>query len=169
MKIRKLVFIAIMISISVVLSIVETLISGLIFIVPGVKLGLANVITLIILVTLGEKEAFLVVITRIMIVALTYSGFFTPSFWISLSGGMLAILAMILIKKTKLSIYSISVFGSLMHMVGQIIAAMVVSNTETLIYLLPYMIALSIPTGIITAFLANKIVSQFIEKISSFS
>jgi len=169
LKIRKLVFIAIMISISVVLSIVETLISGLIFIVPGVKLGLANVITLIILVTLGEKEAFLVVITRIMIVALTYSGFFTPSFWISLSGGMLAILAMILIKKTKLSIYSISVFGSLMHMVGQIIAAMVVSNTETLIYLLPYMIALSIPTGIITAFLANKIVSQFIEKISSFS
>ena len=169
MKIRKLVFIAIMISISVVLSIVETLISGLIFIVPGVKLGLANVITLIILVTLGEKEAFLVVITRIMIVALTYSGFFTPSFWISLSGGMLAILAMILIKKTKLSIYSISVFGSLMHMVGQIVAAMVVSNTETLIYLLPYMIALSIPTGIITAFLANKIVYQFREKISSFS
>ncbi|MDY0023676.1 MAG: Gx transporter family protein [Candidatus Izemoplasmatales bacterium] len=169
MKIRKLVFIAIMISISVVLSIVETLISGLIFIVPGVKLGLANVITLIILVTLGEKEAFLVVITRIMIVALTYSGFFTPSFWISLSGGMLAILAMILIKKTKLSIYSISVFGSLMHMVGQIVAAMVVSNTETLIYLLPYMIALSIPTGIITAFLANKIVNQFKEKISSYS
>jgi heptaprenyl diphosphate synthase len=148
---------------------VETLISGLIFIVPGVKLGLANVITLIILVTLGEKEAFLVVITRIMIVALTYSGFFTPSFWISLSGGMLAILAMILIKKTKLSIYSISVFGSLMHMVGQIVAAMVVSNTETLIYLLPYMIALSIPTGIITAFLANKIVNQFKEKISSYS
>ena len=147
----------------------ETLISGLIFIVPGVKLGLANVITLIILVTLGEKEAFLVVITRIMIVALTYSGFFTPSFWISLSGGMLAILAMILIKKTKLSIYSISVFGSLMHMVGQIVAAMVVSNTETLIYLLPYMIALSIPTGIITAFLANKIVNQFKEKISSYS
>jgi len=169
LKIRKLVFIAIMISISVVLSIVETLISGLIFIVPGVKLGLANVITLIILVTLGEKEAFLVVITRIMIVALTYSGFFTPSFWISLSGGMLAILAMILIKKTKLSIYSISVFGSLMHMVGQIVAAMVVSNTETLIYLLPYMIALSIPTGIITAFLANKIVNQFKEKISSYS
>ena len=169
MKIRKLVFIAIMISISVVLSIVETLISGLIFIVPGVKLGLANVITLIILVTLGEKEAFLVVITRIMIVALTYSGFFTRSFWISLSGGMLAILAMILIKKTKLSIYSISVFGSLMHMVGQIVAAMVVSNTETLIYLLPYMIALSIPTGIITAFLANKIVNQFKEKISSYS
>ncbi len=169
MKIRKLVFIAIMISISVVLSIVETAISGIIFIVPGVKLGLANVVTLIILMTHGEKEAFLVVFTRILIVALTYSGLFSNSFWISISGGMLAIIAMILIKKTKLSLYSISVFGSLMHMVGQITAAIVVSNTETLIYLLPYMIALSVPTGIITAYLANKVIVGFKDRINTFN
>jgi len=169
LKIRKLVFIAIMISISVVLSIVETAISGMIFIVPGVKLGLANVVTLIILMTHGEKEAFLVVFTRILIVALTYSGLFSNSFWISISGGMLAIIAMILIKKTKLSLYSISVFGSLMHMVGQITAAIVVSNTETLIYLLPYMIALSVPTGIITAYLANKVIVGFKDRINTFN
>ncbi len=169
MKIRKLVFIAIMISISVVLSIIETAISGMIFIVPGVKLGLANVVTLIILMTLGEREAFLVVITRILIVALTYSGLFSNSFWISITGGMLAILAMILIKKTKLSLYSISVFGSLMHMVGQITAAIIVSNTETLIYLLPYMIALSVPTGLITAYLANKVIVSFKDRIRSFN
>ncbi len=169
MKIRKLVFIAIMISISVVLSIIETAISGMIFIVPGVKLGLANVVTLIILMTLGEREAFLVVFTRILIVALTYSGLFSNSFWISITGGMLAILAMILIKKTKLSLYSISVFGSLMHMVGQITAAIIVSNTETLIYLLPYMIALSIPTGLITAYLANKVIVSFKDRIRSFN
>ncbi|PKK94568.1 MAG: heptaprenyl diphosphate synthase [Tenericutes bacterium HGW-Tenericutes-5] len=169
MKIRKLVFIAIMISISVVLSIIETAISGMIFIVPGVKLGLANVVTLIILMTLGEREAFLVVFTRILIVALTYSGLFSNSFWISITGGMLAILAMILIKKTKLSLYSISVFGSLMHMVGQITAAIIVSNTETLIYLLPYMIALSVPTGLITAYLANKVIVSFKDRIRSFN
>jgi heptaprenyl diphosphate synthase len=158
-----------MISISVVLSIIETAISGMIFIVPGVKLGLANVVTLIILMTLGEREAFLVVFTRILIVALTYSGLFSNSFWISITGGMLAILAMILIKKTKLSLYSISVFGSLMHMVGQITAAIIVSNTETLIYLLPYMIALSIPTGLITAYLANKVIVSFKDRIRSFN
>ncbi len=168
MKIRKLVFISIMISISVVLSIIESTISGLIFLVPGVKLGLANVITLIILMTLGEKDAFIVVMIRLLIVALTYSGLFSNSFWISLSGGLLAIVAMILIKKTKLSIFSISVFGSLMHMVGQIAAAIVVSNTQTLIYILPYMIALSVPTGIITAFLAKKVMSNFKETIMSF-
>jgi heptaprenyl diphosphate synthase len=82
---------------------------------------------------------------------------------------MLAILAMILIKKTKLSLYSISVFGSLMHMVGQITAAIIVSNTETLIYLLPYMIALSVPTGLITAYLANKVIVSFKDRIRSFN
>ncbi|MGD9762024.1 MAG: Gx transporter family protein [Candidatus Izemoplasmatales bacterium] len=169
MKTRKLIFIAIMISISVVLSIVETTISGMIFLVPGVKLGLANVITLIILMTLGEKSAFLVVFTRILIVALTFSGLFSNSFWISITGGTLAILAMILIKKTKLSIYSISVFGSLMHMVGQITAAIIVSNTETLIYLLPYMIALSVPTGLITAYLAKKVIGNFADTIKTFN
>lgn len=168
MKTRKLIFIAIMISISVVLSIVETAISGMIFLVPGVKLGLANVITLIVLMTLGEKDAFSVVFIRILIVALTYSGLFSNSFWISISGGMLAILGMILIKKTKLSIFSISVFGSLLHMVGQIAAAIVVSNTETLIYLLPYMIALSVPTGLITAYLARRIITNFSDTIKNF-
>jgi heptaprenyl diphosphate synthase len=167
-KIRKLVFISIMISISVVLSIIESAISGLIFIVPGVKLGLANVITLIILMTMGQKEAFLVVMVRILIVALTYSGLFSNSFWISLTGGLFAIVAMILIKKTKLTVYSVSVFGSLMHMVGQILAAIVVSNTQTLIYLLPYMIALSVPTGIVTAYLAKKVMVNFKDTIISF-
>jgi heptaprenyl diphosphate synthase len=158
-----------MISISVVLSIVESAISGLIFLVPGVKLGLANVITLIILMTMSEKDAFLVVFVRILIVALTYSGLFSNSFWISLSGGMLAIVSMILIRKTKLSVFSVSVFGSLMHMVGQIAAAIVVSNTETLIYLLPYMIALSVPTGLITGYLAKRVIRNFSETIKNFS
>jgi len=170
LKVRKLVFISnTMISISVVLSIVETAISGMVFLVPGVKLGLANVISLIILMTLGEKDAFLVVFVRILIVGLTFSGLFSNSFWISISGGMLAIVAMILIKKTKLSIYSISVFGSLMHMVGQIAAAIVVSNTQTLIYILPYMMALSVPTGLITAYLAKRVIDNFSETIKTYN
>ncbi|MFO7969313.1 MAG: Gx transporter family protein, partial [Candidatus Izemoplasmatales bacterium] len=91
MKIRKLVFLAIMVAISVVLSIVESMISAAF--IPGVKLGLANVITLIILMTFSDKDAFTVVLARLLIVALTYSGLFSNSFWISLSGGMFAIVA----------------------------------------------------------------------------
>jgi hypothetical protein len=74
MKIRKMIFLGIMISISIVVSIVEAQISTVLFIIPGVKLGLANIVTLIILYIYGKKDAFLVLILRILIVALIYSG-----------------------------------------------------------------------------------------------
>ncbi|MFW5888939.1 MAG: Gx transporter family protein [Bacillota bacterium] len=166
MKIRKLVFLAIMIAISVVLSIVESMISAIF--IPGVKLGLANVITLIILMTFSNKDAFTVVLARLLIVALTYSGLFSNSFWISLSGGMFAITAMIIIKKFNFSIYGISVFGSTMHMVGQVLAAIVLTD-PALSVILPYLVILSVPTGIITAYLANRVIISLKEKFLSFS
>lgn len=155
-----------MIALAVVLSIVESLLSG--FIIPGVKLGLANVITLIVLMTFTDKDAFTVVFIRLLIVALTYSGLFSNSFWISMTGGMFAIISMIFIKKFKFSIYGISVFGSTMHMVGQISAAMILAD-PTLVVILPYLVMLSIPTGILTAFLAAKVIGSLKEKFVYFA
>jgi heptaprenyl diphosphate synthase len=165
-KTRKIVFLAIMISISVVLSIVESLIS--VIFIPGVKLGLANVITLIILMTFSDKDAFTVVIARLLIVALTYSGLFSNSFWISLSGGLFAITSMILIKKFNFSIYGISVLGSTMHMVGQVLAAMTLAD-PALAVILPYLVMLAVPTGLLTAFLSSKIILSLEEKFTFFA
>jgi heptaprenyl diphosphate synthase len=155
-----------MIALAVVLSIVESLIS--VIFIPGVKLGLANVITLIILMTFSDKDAFTVVFIRLIIVALTYSGLFSNSFWISMTGGMFAIIAMILIKKFNFSIYGISVFGSTMHMVGQVIAAMILAD-PTLAVILPYLVILSVPTGILTAFLASRVIESLKEKFIYFA
>lgn len=166
MKTRKLVFLSVMIALAVVLSIVESLIS--VIFIPGVKLGLANVITLIILMTFSDKDAFTVVFIRLIIVALTYSGLFSNSFWISMTGGMFAIIAMILIKKFNFSIYGISVFGSTMHMVGQVIAAMILAD-PTLAVILPYLVILSVPTGILTAFLASRVIESLKEKFIYFA
>ena len=166
MKTRKLVFLAIMIAISVVLSIVESMIS--VIFIPGVKLGLANVITLIILLTFSEKDAFIVVLARLLIVALTYSGLFSNSFWISLSGGMLAILSMILIKKFNFSIYGISVLGSTMHMVGQVLAAMTLAD-PALAVILPYLVMLAVPTGLLTAYLAKRIIYSLEDQFEYFA
>jgi heptaprenyl diphosphate synthase len=165
-KTRKIVFLAIMISISVVLSIVESLIS--VIFIPGVKLGLANVITLIILMTFSDKDAFTVVMARLLIVALTYSGLFSNSFWISLSGGLFAITSMILIKKFNFSIYGISVLGSTMHMVGQVLAAMTLAD-PALAVILPYLVMLAVPTGLLTAFLSSKIIFSLEEKFIFFA
>ncbi|MDD4183947.1 MAG: Gx transporter family protein [Candidatus Izemoplasmatales bacterium] len=160
MKLRKLVFLAIMVAASVVLSIVESLVSVALFIIPGVKLGLANIITLVILYVYSEKDAAIVVFIRIMLVGLVYSGLFQPTFWMSLSGGVFAFLAMVFVKRlTKLSLISVSVAGSLLHMVGQILMAMIVLNTETLIFYLPYMMLIAIPTGIFTGIVAKKLIT----------
>ncbi|NLZ61876.1 MAG: Gx transporter family protein [Acholeplasmataceae bacterium] len=162
MKLRKLVFLAIMAAASVVLSIVESLISVALFIIPGVKLGLANIITLVILYVYSEKDAAIVVLIRIMLVGLVYSGLFQPTFWMSLSGGVLAFIAMVVFKRlTKLTLISVSVAGSLFHMVGQILMAMVVLNTETLIFYLPYMMLIAIPTGIFTGIIAKRMIFIF--------
>ncbi len=155
-----------MIAISVVLSIVESMIS--VIFIPGVKLGLANVITLIILLTFSEKDAFIVVLARLLIVALTYSGLFSNSFWISLSGGMLAILSMILIKKFNFSIYGISVLGSTMHMVGQVLAAMTLAD-PALAVILPYLVMLAVPTGLLTAYLAKRIIYSLEDQFEYFA
>ncbi len=164
MNTKKLVFLSLMVSIAIVLSIVESAISAFFFIIPGVKLGLANIVTLVVLYLYGRKEAYLVLFVRVILVGLLYSGLFSNTFWISLSGGIIAVTTMIILSKTKLSIYSVSVSGSLMHMVGQILAAIVLLSTETLLYYLPVMIMLSVPTGIITAYLAKKVIVIIKEK-----
>lgn len=165
MNTRKVVFLSLMISVSIVLSIVESSVSLLIFAFPGFKLGLANIATMVVVFTLGRKEGALVAIARILLVGLIYSGLFTPSFWISISGGLLALTVLLVLKGTKLSLMTISILSALMHMVGQIIAAMIVVNTSSLIYLLPIMILISIPTGLITGYLALRIIKSFKTKI----
>jgi heptaprenyl diphosphate synthase len=162
---RKLTSLSLMVSIAIVLSIIESSISAFFFIIPGVKLGLANIVTLVVLYLYGRKEAFIVMMVRILLVGLIYSGLFSTSFWISLSGGIIAITTMVALSKTNLSIYSISVAGALMHMVGQIFAAIILLSTQTLLYYLPIMIMLSVPTGIITAYLSKKIINNLSGKI----
>ncbi len=169
MKIRKLVFLAIMVSASVVLSIVESLISATLFIIPGVKLGLANIVTLVLFYIYSDRDAFVVVIIRIFLVGLIYSGLFQPTFWMSLSGGVLAFATMMILKRIPgLSIMSVSVGGALMHMVGQIIMAIIVLNTETLIYYLPYMMLISVPTGIFTGIVSKRMITIFHTQLTKY-
>lgn len=157
MKTRKIVFLAIMLAISIVLSIVESMIPlG----IPGVKIGLANVITLIILYTYGKKEAFLLVILRVCLVGMLRSTL--PTFMMSLSGGLLAFMAMLMLKELKkFSIVSVSILGSIGHSVGQIIMAILILNTEGIIFYLPVILLISVPTGILTGIISDRFLKVF--------
>jgi heptaprenyl diphosphate synthase len=160
MKLRKMVFLGIMVSVSIVVSIVEAQISTLLFIIPGVKLGLANIITLIVLYIYGEKDALIVLLIRILLVALIYSAM--PAPLLSLAGGVFAYIVMVLVKRIrKLSMISVSVSGALFHMIGQILMAIIVLATKELLLYLPYMMIISVPTGIFTGIVAQKLTAIF--------
>lgn len=159
-KLKKMVFLGILVAVAIVVSIVEAQISTLLFIIPGVKLGLANIVTLIVLYLYGEKDAFLVLMIRILLVAILYSAM--PAPLLSLSGGLLSFAGMALLKRVKnLSVVSVSVAGALLHMIGQIGMAILVLSTPALLYYLPYMMVISVPTGILTGLVAKKLTDLF--------
>ena len=77
----------------------------------------------------------------------------------------MALIVLLLLKDSKLSIYTISVLAALMHMVGQIAMAIIVVGTPSLIYYLPYMMIVSVPAGLVTGYLAKRIIKDFSKRI----
>lgn len=155
MRTKRLTTLAIMLAISIVLSIVESMLP--VIPVPGVKLGLANVVTLLIMFLYGEKDAFMLLILRIVLVGLLRGNIFSVTFFLSLSGGMVAYLMMFLFKRMNLfSMVGISIMGSFGHSVGQIAMAIFLIERTELIYYFPYVLILSVATGVVTGLIANR-------------
>ncbi len=152
-RIRKIVLIAVLTSLSIVLSIVESFIPlG----VPGVKIGLANTIILMAFYLYSWKEALFIDLIRKFVVGLTYSGILSVAFLLSLSGGILSYIAMLIMFRIyKRDIMVVSVTGSIFHSIGQIITASILIKSVETLYYLPIMLALSVPMGIITSLISK--------------
>lgn len=116
---------------------------------PGVKLGLANIVTLIALYFLGPKAAFAILIPRCLFGAVFGGGITGLAF--SLTGGILAMVVMALAKKCPIfSIYGVSILGAAAHNIGQILAAMVLMNSYFIGAYLPYLLVVALFTGFAT-------------------
>ncbi len=158
METRKLVLLAILLSVSVVLNIVERVALGGFTGLPMVRLGLANVVVLIVLYVYGFKDALTLMILRIFLVGV-FTALFSPTFWLSLGGGLTAFTMMISFKSMRVfSILGVSVMGAFGHALGQVVVAMIILSTQELILYLPFLVGLSIPTGIFTGVIARKMV-----------
>ena len=157
MNTKRLVTLSIFLSISIVLSIVESFLP--VIPIVGAKLGLANIMTLVILSLYGEKDAFVVVILRVLLVSILRGTIGNPGFFLSLGGGLAAYLMMVLFLRLKVfNIISVSVMGSLGHSVGQIGVAIIILSTNELVYYFPFLFAIAIPTGIFTGSVAKKFI-----------
>lgn len=152
---KRMTLISIFVAQALVLHIIERLIP-VPFLTPGAKLGLANIITVISLYIFALKDAFLIVVIRVILATLV--GGSLSGFFYSISGGLLSLLAMYCIKKIggeNISIIGVSVFGSFFHNLGQVIVAALMVQNIVIISYLPILMLAGVGTGIFVGFTAN--------------
>ena len=129
--------------------------------IPGYHLGLANIVGLVVLYKFDQAKMMSVNFLRCIFASLLNGMIFSYVFFMSLGGVTCATLVSILLKKkTGLSVVGISVAGSIAHCVGQIIVALFIYNQALMITFLPYLLFMSIPTGIMTGSITNLVLKR---------
>lgn len=155
MEIKKFTRLSMLLALSVVLNIIESFIPVFNGSIPGLKIGLANIIVLVVLYLYSFKDALYISILRVFLVGILRTGIFSTAFFFSLGGAILSVLIMFIFKKTKLSIIGVSILGSISHSVGQICMAMILLKNIYIIYYIPWLLLFSIPTGIFTGVISK--------------
>jgi len=126
--------------------------------VPGMKLGLANIVIVTGLYFLNLPDICLISGIRILVAGLLFGNLMSLLY--SFAGGLLSLAAMILIKRTgKFSVTGVSITGGVFHNTGQIIAAIAVTGVSAILYYLPVLIGTGIVTGFIMGLLSGRILS----------
>lgn len=134
--------------------------------IPGVKIGLANLVIFVALYSEGWKGALTISIIRIFLVGFTYTNTFSMIY--SLAGGSISFLLMLLCKKTnKFNKITISIVGGVSHNIGQIIVASIVLQNTNLFYYFPVLLIAGIVTGALIGILGDTILSKVMEVLKN--
>ena len=153
--IRQITTMGMLVALAMVLGFVETLVPINLGI-PGMKLGLANIVVVIALFLFDVKTAVVVSILRIILIAMTF-GNMSMMFY-SIAGASLSLLSMIAISKIKsFSLISVSIVGGIMHNVGQIICAAFVVRTNGVFTYLPVLMIAGLVSGALIGIVAGLI------------
>ena len=157
---KRLTHITMLIAISILFHLIESMIPIPIMI-PGFKLGLANIVGLIALYSYDAKIMLGVNIMRVWMASLLRGMLFAPGFWLSFSGVLLSSIAAILARKySPMSIYGVSCASSACHVIGQVCAVSILYHQFLMSALLPILLLLSIPTGLFTGMLAMQVLKR---------
>lgn len=160
---HKTAYLGMFLALALICSYVESLIPFY-FGIPGVKLGLANLVVVVMLYLAGTKEAFLLSMLRILLAGFLFGNPFSIIY--SLSGGILSFLAMFLLKKTeKLHVVSISVIGGIFHNIGQLGVAAAVVENYNLFYYMPVLLIAGFLTGLLIGILAQEMIMRMKERM----
>lgn len=158
MKSKKIATYGLLVALAFILSYIESLFP-LAIVIPGIKLGLANLVVMIAIYKLGVKEAFTLSIIRIILVSFTFGSPSTMMF--SLVGGLLSWLLMVISQKSKLfSMVGVSIIGGIAHNIGQIIVSILVLENINILYYLPFLLISGVITGALIGILAAIIIKS---------
>lgn len=158
----KVAYFGVFTALALIFSYVESLIP-INFGIPGVKLGLANLITLIALYKMSVKEAFLISIARVILSGFIFGNLFAILY--SLAGGLLSLAIMTWFKRSnKFSIYGISMAGGVFHNVGQLMMAILVVESVTIAGYLPVLLVSGLLTGLVIGVVSGETLKR-IDKI----
>ncbi len=159
MNVKKLTQMALLSAIALTIFVVEAQIPALVPI-PGIKLGLANIVTVFAVFALGSGEAALILAVRIFLGAV-FAGNFSTIFY-SLAGGALAILASIVLKRflKQREFWVAGTVGAIAHSIGQMAMAVLLTGTPGLVVYLPVMVLCSIATGTFTGLCAQVLLNR---------
>jgi heptaprenyl diphosphate synthase len=167
-SVRKLPLLALMISQGLILSIVESWIPVPVAI-PGVKLGLANIVTLLTIIFFGTREALMVVSIRVLLSSLFGGGLMVFAF--SIVGGLLSTLTMAILYKKMYNVFSIlgiSIAGAIMHNIGQLSMASMLMKDFSVMSYLPILLFSGIIMGFVVG-VCTKMLVPALEKTGIFS
>ena len=145
-------------SLALILSYVELLIP-INFGIPGMKLGLANLLVVILLYKGCPRDALLLSVIRILLSGLIFGNMF--SIFYSLGGGLLSLAVMVFLKKTgQFTVAGISIGGGASHNVGQLLVAMFVVQTNQVGYYLPVLLIAGVITGAVIGILSAEVLKR---------
>ena len=147
-------------ALALIFSYVETLIPVNLGI-PGVKLGLANLIIVVALYKMRLSEAYLLSVVRILLAGFIFGNYFSIIY--SLAGGLLSLTVMALLKKWGgFSLQGISIAGGVFHNIGQLIVAAVVVETFSVTYYFPVLLVAGLLTGLVIVIVAEMMLKRLV-------
>ncbi|MGB4984720.1 MAG: Gx transporter family protein [Erysipelotrichaceae bacterium] len=155
MKIRKLTTLTMLLSISIILNIIEPVIP-----IPamGVKLGLANILSILALYMYGSKEFIMINFLRVFMSHLLRGSLFSVGFFLSSSGVLLSTLVLLLVfPYKKFSVFGISMVSATMHSIGQLGMVCFIYQSIYIMNYLPIMLILSMISGIMLGVIIKRV------------
>lgn len=148
-----------LVALAFILSYLETFIPISFIGIPGIKIGLANIVIIISILKLKKSDAFIILLARIILAGFTFGSL--SSMLYALAGGILSFIAMILLAKCKgFTAIGLSVAGGIAHNIGQIVVALFVLETSQILFYLPILIISGTIFGAINGMIAAVIYSR---------